>query len=252
MIKAALEYLLGQGNLAKRETTVELDGRTFLLEPASGRYQEVVTRSPDRQHAFGTVAALCDYLKQWVVPADTADATVLVSPGGIRAFLDEREELRRDLVTVPFFNADLPPDRVMTHEDLLLYLDQHEGKLEDEVGIRASLSIVEAAAKAELTCHDLGATTKIEMKATKGGVQSANPDVQSVKLPKYLTLTLRIGTREYEEPHRFRLKAFAEGGEILFRLIHLDRDQAVDRFLERCLADLRATLGEGWKVYQGA
>jgi len=29
-------------------------------------------------------------------------------------------------------------------------------------------------------------------------------------------------------------------------------DGAMDRFLERCIADLRAALGEDWHVYQGA
>jgi hypothetical protein len=124
--------------------------------------------------------------------------------------------------------------------------------VEDEVAIRAAVGVVSAAANVELTAHDVGASTKIEMKATKGGVQSANTELQSVKLPKYLTITLRVGTREYEEPHRFRLKAWSDDGEIYFQLIHLDRDQAVDRFMQRCIADIHQHLGEGWKVYQGA
>ncbi|WP_025322282.1 hypothetical protein [Deferrisoma camini] len=248
-LKQGLEYLFQQATAATRPTVVETCGRTYLFQPETGKYCEVKPLdAPDMTHAFGTVAALVEYLREWAKPEA---ATVIVSPRGICAHMDETSAHRRDIVTVPFFDADLPPERPLSHEDLLLYLDRHTGKIEDEDAIRAVLSVVHAVEGKDLVTRDTGASTRIEIKAARG-VQARDVKDRPVDLPKYITITLRIGTREYEEPHRFRLVAGVADGVPRFRLIHLDRDGAVDRFLQRCIQDLRTGLGDGWHVYQGA
>jgi hypothetical protein len=249
MIREAIDRLLEVANLGARPTTLEQEGHSFVLNLEHNRYEEVFPAdSPNRLHAFGTVAALTAYLKRWGEPAG---ASVLVTPKGIVAYPDERSLWRRDQLTVPFFRADLPPERSLTHEELLLYLDRHTGKIDREEEVRGVLSFVKAKDGVSLSTRDMGASVRIEMKAKKE-IEARNAEDQVVTLPKYLTLTLRLGTREYEEPHRFRLQVTIGEGAVLFRLLHVDRDGALDRFLTRCVDDVRTALGEGWQVYEGA
>lgn len=247
MIKEAFEYLFGQADNAKRETVVEIHGKKYLFDKGQYRYIEPKRRQA-YSHNFGSVDSLCRYFIE--TGKDITRAVITVCEKGIVADLNEDTQELPDILRVPFFKADMPQNSPMSHDSLLLYLDQHAGEITDEPLIRAGLSVVKAVQGQELTLRDCGASTRIEIKSTKG-VEARTTDNQPCELPKYITINLRIGTREYSEPHRFRLKIGQDDGEITFRLVHLDRDGALDNFITRCIADIKERLPAAC-VLQGA
>lgn len=204
---------------------------------------------------LGTVEALCDFVKANYAPEKTK---IIVSPTGCSAThnIEDREwpKIEED-AGLPFFGADLPPSSWMSHEALLDYLDQHTGKISakiagqeiSEESILESLKTINAYDKSTFTSRDTGNSIAVEMTAAKG------IEPFRMNMPREITINLRRGTREFAYDHTFRLKMKMEnGGSVLFRLIHLGRDGAEDSFLFDCISKIKAALGDGWLVLQGA
>ena len=238
MIKEALTYLAGE---TLKSHVVTTPGRTWI-----GGREVLPLQAPNRIHTLGTVAALCAYVQRW---GELENSSVFVGPKGIDAFLDEEAEHRFDHVTVPFFRSDMPPERALSYQEFLLYLDQHAGHIEGEGELRALLRMVTVRKDDALSAEDKGAFVEFTAAAKRG--VTAGSDTQPVQIPNTLIITLRLGTREYEEPHRFRLYGTIDDARPVFRLVHIDRDEALDRFLQRCLSDVCQAL-PGWHIYQAA
>lgn len=249
MIAEALKTIREWATATVRPTTLSVGDRQYVYDDSVQTYREVKPLiAPKKSHNFGVVSDLVDYVLLW--RAEFAEqlgdeveeqmagvkTTILVTPDGVRAHLNESNIYQEEVLSVPFFTADMPPACAISHEQLLLYLDRHAGKIEEEEELRNALSIVRVIQGEELKVQDMGASTRISVAASKG--VAAGEEHQKIQLPKYVTITLRIGTREYEEPHRFRLQATINNKAPEFRLIHLDRDGALDRFLERCKSDI--------------
>lgn len=226
--------------------------KEFMFDPATGGFTHSRSTIPkDKQHKFGTVAALTTYLADLEKAgiANKEKAVVLVSSTGIVAALDEEVVDHSDVLTVPFFATDLPPTGHMNYEQLLTYLDQQSGKIHDEEGLRDSLSVVRVVSNVGAKVIDLGATIRVEATAS----ETVESGATRTSLPKYITIDLRIGTREFEEPHKFRLHITppSRSGEgLTFRLTKINRDGALESFMEKCIAMIADKL-PGWRVYEG-
>jgi len=248
MIAEAIQKIRELAESATRPTTQDLAERSFLFQPKSQAFEEVTPRMPKpRSTRLGTVAALADWLQRYGGPADSF---VIVSPSnGISARLDVHVlDYQTEEVSVPFFADDLPEVGFMNYEDVLLYLDTHTGQVEQEEILRAALKTVRGWKSSGLTLTDKGASIEIDAQAS-GGVHV------DVNLPKFITMNLRVLTREYVEKHRFRLE-IALGGSSgvtpMFKFHPMDREESVVRAVQRALADLRAGLGENWLIVEGA
>lgn len=243
MLREFLEKLI---SLGQSELLVTTERGTQYHLPAG--FNNVIRIEPDSPfrvfgHA-GTVEAFCSHVKKYLNPARTA---IHVSPNGCVAMCDETGfSADAQTFTLPFFNADLPKRDGYSHAGFLDYLDQHAEHIADGAGILETVRAIVIADGEKVTSKEMGASIQMEVSASRG-IAGA-----TATLPKYINITLRRGTREYEFLHRFRLHVDAEGRELRFRLVHINRDGAEDAFLQKCLADVREKLGAEWHVIQGA
>ncbi len=259
MIKEAMEFVMSKASGARFMEALKADEKItkvfgsneYLFGAQGSRIEERRLISPDLNHEFGTVEALTTYMKDLAksdkFPCLEELAVIKVDSDGIRAELDEGSIDRKDVLHVPFFHGDLPPNKVISYDELILYLDRMEGSVQDEEQIRAALKAVQIVATHGAKVIDQGASTRIETSSNED-IQGAN----AVTLPKYLTIELRIGTREFTQMHRFRLAARSDGRDgVEFKLSRINRDGAMELFVEECIAKLRENLGDKARIYEG-
>ncbi len=242
MLKALVEKLVSLGGA--KLLTKSARGTEYHL-PAGA--DKVICINPDAPFRVfgdcGTVGAFCAHIGRYLKPDKTA---VCVSPSGCRAMSDETGySADSQIFKLPFFAADLP-EGSYDHAGFLDYLDQHAEHIEGGAEILETLRAITIAENEKATSRETGASIAVEFSGGKG-ISGA-----TATLPKYINIGLRRGTREYQFIHRFRLHVDSDGRELRFRLVHINRDGAEDAFLQRCLADVRATLGPEWHVIQGA
>lgn len=244
-----LKYLDTVKSTGATKLKVAHGRKEYLLNPVNGELElGICTDAPNKTFEFGTVPALTDYLKERVTGDDIANCIILIDSDGVRVVMDELAPERRDVLHIPFFNADLPSTEWMDFDRLLLYLDQNEGKIEKEDKVRLALKELRLVEGSTITIKDRGASTSVETHKNEE-IQNGN----TTEIPKYISITLRIGTREHEALHKFRLRIDTDTGgkDLIFKLDRINRDKAYETFFVKCLADIRAALTDKWQIFEG-
>lgn len=238
MIKEAIDRILGLAPPTiiyegSKKIVIGHDGKVTILRDADDAFYP--------QTDTGTVASFCDHIKRYFHAEKTS---VSIGTKGCVAYMDvDGSNHNKSRIGLPFFDVDLPTEDPMTHEEFLDYLDQHVPEGDTLTEVMRSITISE---NETVKCVETGANIAIEI-AGKKNIQGATSVI-----PKFITLKLRRGTREYVMEHRFRLHVKDTAGkQLMFRLVHLNRDGAEDQFLATCKADVTRLLGEGWHIIQG-
>jgi hypothetical protein len=257
MTKEALAHLLDSASRAKRPERLTFHDPLnnvvdYLYNDNKGCFEEVIPL--DRMAlnlAFGTCDTLAEFLDDELTQKRVAKETALVQvcASGILATLDTAAVRRADTAKIPFFNKDLPQTGTMNYDTFLLYLDQHTGAVVDEKNIRLALANVRVEKGTGITVVDRGASTEIRAEA-KSEIKGANAEGMAVTLPKFLHIELRYGTRLHKQTLTFRLVIRDAGGAPVFELVHVDRDEALTKWIAETTLELKTKL-LGWRVYEG-
>jgi hypothetical protein len=196
---------------------------------------------------LGSIEAFCAHIRRYFFPEKTM---IVVATSGADAKFDAtRNEKDAQSCSMPFYGGDLP-DREMTYETFLTFLDRNAGFISGVVGgeelfsedeIRESLKMIVFSSSDKMTLSDNGPIINVVFEKREG-VEPA-----TTKLPKILQVKLRYGLREYIIPCRFRLSISGKS----FNLSQIPRDGAMDEYLGRAITDIKANLGDGWHVVQG-
>lgn len=217
-----------------------------------------------RTASLGTVGALTEYLKRH----GTAEhSSVVVSKTGILAVLDlQRDQRDIETVVVPFFQADFPKSAPMELGDFLDWIDCSAVAIAagsiilDPTDPLSPVKFVPTAENDALRRAFDTLTVSVGQKASvevRGAVISLRSENSArgeipIDIPRFIQVTLPVGTHEYCEPFVFKLTITPGEGSLKFQLRHVGRDRAIYRWLSRCVGDLKAGLGEGWSVVEGA
>lgn len=246
MIKAALELVISK--MIPQIFTSDKREAIVVLKPGGGT--EVILEHDMIPNLFippvktGTVDSFCKHVAKCFPKEKTH---VVVGTDGCIALHDvDGTDYGNRQITLPFFNADFPPNGRMSHETFMDYLDQHTDFIPDAESIVDTLKSITISEGEKVTSTEVGAAINITFSGKK------NIEGATAQLPKFITVELRRGTREYSFLHKFRLHVTAEEKNLYFRMVHLNRDGAEEKFLEKCLADVTEKLGEGWHIIQGS
>jgi hypothetical protein len=247
MLSEALQWIRDLTEEAATPAIEEIDGGIYLGKRDGTLERIADAQAPDIDHKFGDLQALADYLARFKSVAN--DSVILVGPTGVRAELAERDPRRRDRASVPLFTDDLPPAGRMDFEELLLFLDRHEGQVEQGAELRAAIQTIRVVQREEMELSDQGASLEIRTKGSRG-VEGA-----SATIPKWVQINLRFGDPEHRDLLRFRFKINVErGGGASFELLRFEQDGSTERWITSAIERLRGKLEvpAQWSVLRAA